>query len=293
MSRLRGCRRAEGQQARARSGLYPQLNLTASYDRTLATEFSGLFGGDAGSTCPPFSPDPAGSIDARVAEIERAIDCGAVGGNPFNTGAGDSTETDDSQALPFGRSNTWRLGLSFSQNLFSGGRNGAQRDIAIAGRASADLALTSARAQLLFQTTQAYYDAALSDRLVGIALETVRQADLTLRQAQVRFDAGTVPEFELLRARVGRDNLTPQVIRQRANRQIAYLRLKQLLDLPADADLQLAVSLSDAELPPAAFAPRLIAAEAAVNNALAPTSPSPKPVTRPRRLASRFVMRTR
>jgi outer membrane protein TolC len=270
-----GVRRAQGQQARARSGLYPQLNMTASYDRTLATEFSGLFNADAGSTCPPFNPDPAGTIEARVAEIERAVDCGAVGSNLFGNGTNETTEPDDSQALPFGRANTWRLNLSFSQNLFSGGRNGAQRDVAMAGRDSADLALTSARAQLLFQTTQAYYDAALSDRLVEIALETVRQSELTLRQAQVRFDAGTVPEFELLRARVGRDNLNPVVIRQRANRHVAYLRLKQLLDLPVDANLQLAVSLSDAELPPAAFAPRLVAAEAAVANALAAQTPEP------------------
>jgi outer membrane protein len=269
-----GVRRAQGQQARARSGLYPQLNLTAGYDRTLATQFSGLFTGDASSTCPAFNPDRTGTIDARVNEIERAIDCGAVGSNLFDTGT-DNTD-DDTQVLPFGQANTWQLGLSFSQNLFSGGRNGAQRDIATAGRDSADLALTSARAQLLFDTTQAYYDAALSDRLVDIALETARQAELTLRQAQVRFDAGTVPEFELLRARVGRDNLTPQVIRQRANRQIAYLRLKQLIDLPSDAPLQLAVSLSDAELPPAAFAPRLAAAEAAVTSALAADVPEPQ-----------------
>ena len=35
------------------------------------------------------------------------------------------------------------------------------------------------------------------------------------------FDAGTQPEFEVLRARVSRDNQTPLVIRQRANREAA------------------------------------------------------------------------
>jgi outer membrane protein TolC len=165
------------------------------------------------------------------------------------------------------------MNLSFSQNLFSGGRIGAQRELAAAGRESADLALTSARAELLFQATQAYYDAALSDRLVAIAQETVRQAEVTLRQARARFEAGTQPEFELLRARVARDSLTPQVIRQRANRHIAYLRLKQLLDMPAENELQVAVSLSDAALPPAAFAARLVAAEAAVARVLATQAP--------------------
>lgn len=272
-----GISRAEAEQARARSGLYPQLNVSASYDRALASEFSGIFS-SAGPSCPPFAPDPAGSITARVAEIERAIDCGAVGGNLFG-GASSSDDSGGENALPFGRKNTWRLNLAFSQNLFSGGRLGAQRDLAAVGRESADLELTAARAQLMLQTTQAFYDAALSDRLVDIALETMRQADVTLRLAQVRFDAGTQPEFELLRARVGRDNLAPQVIRQRANRQIAYLRLKQLLDLPAEADLQLAVSLSDAALPPATFGPRLVAAEAAVTAALATAAPEQQPAT--------------
>jgi hypothetical protein len=49
-----------------------------------------------------------------------------------------------------------------------------------------------------------------------------------------------------------------------------------LLDLPADADLQLAVSLSDAELPPAPFAGRLVAAEAAVGSALAAGAAEPQ-----------------
>src|SRR6185503_9876733 len=69
--------------------------------------------------------------------------------------------------LPFGRANTWRVGLSFSQNLFSGGRIGAQTALAAVGRESAALALTTAQAQFLFDVTQAYYDAALSDRLVA------------------------------------------------------------------------------------------------------------------------------
>ena len=77
------------------------------------------------------------------------------------------------------------------------------------GREAADQALTTTRAQLLFDVTQAYYDAALSERLVAIAEATLEQADATLRQTQAGFDAGTQPEFEVLRARVTRDNQTP------------------------------------------------------------------------------------
>ena len=241
-----GVRRAEADQIRAKSGLRPQLSAAASYDRSLASEFDNIFTSDgSGSTCPPFALKPQAALDARVAEIERAIDCGAVGGGGFFGSSAGGLED-----LPFGRRNTWRASLSFSQNLWSGGRNGAQIDLASVGHESAALGLTTTRAQLLFEVTQAYYDAVLSDQLVNIAAATLEQAGATLQQVEAGLRAGTQPEFEVLRARVNRDSQQPVLIRQRVNRALAYLRLKRLLDLPAEADVQLADALSDENLPP-------------------------------------------
>jgi outer membrane protein len=227
-----GVRRADGEQTRARSGRYPQLSAAASYDRSLASEFEGVFDQDL-----------------------------------FGSGSGDTMSTEESgfEDLPFGRENTWRISLSLSQNLYSGGRLGAQDAVAAAGHRSAELGVTTSRAQLLFDVTQAYYDAALSDRLVEIAEGSLEQAGATLKQTQAGFDAGTQPEFEVLRARVARDSQTPLVIRQRVNRDIALMRLKQLLDLPQDYNLRLADALADGQLaPPPAFAPRVAAIEAAM-----------------------------
>jgi outer membrane protein len=245
-----GIRRAEGEEIRARSGLFPQVTATVSYDRALASEFEGVFddidfGGDP-------APDPDADPDA-------------------GDGIGD---------LPFGRVNTWRATLNVSQNLFDFGRIKAQRQLASAGHQTATITLDTSRAQLLFDVTQAYYNAALSDRLVAIAEATIVQASATLQQAEAAFRAGTQPEFEVLRARVARDTQNPNLIRQRVNREIALLRLKQLLDLPADADLQLADPLSEEALPPPpAFAARVasiesgIAAAAQVQATLDATTP--------------------
>ena len=123
--------RNAGDQVRARAALFPQLSASATYDRSLANEFQGVF---------------------------DDIDFGGGDG-----GSGDAGGFED---LPFGRANTWRASLSFSQNLYSGGRIGAQRQLASVGRTSAEQALVGARAQLRFDVTQAYYDALLTDRLV-------------------------------------------------------------------------------------------------------------------------------
>jgi len=223
-----GVRRAEGERTRARSGLYPQLSASASYDRSLASEFEGVFDNQT----LPGADEPDGE------------------GSGF-------------EDLPFGRANTWRVSLAFTQNLYTGGRQRAQEAIAAVGQEAAGLGVTTARAQLLFDVTQAYYDAALSDRLVAIAEASRDQSSDTLKQTQAGFDAGTQPEFEVLRARVTRDNQTPLVIRQRVNREVALLRLKEMLDLPADYDLRLADALDDERLAPApAFAARVSAIEA-------------------------------
>ena len=247
--------RAEGEQVRARSGRFPQLTASASYDRALASEFSGIFDSDAlGPPCPPFTLNPAAPIDQRVAEIERAIDCGAIGSSFFGGSSGEGEDVD----LPFGRENTWRVNLAFSQAIYSGGRLGAQSDIASAGQQSAQLAMTTTRGQLLFDVTRAFYDAALSERLVRIAEATLSQAEATVKQVQAGFEAGAQPEFELLRARVARDNQRPALIRQRTLREIALLRLKQLLDLPPDFTLEIVAPLEGANIAiPAPFADRL------------------------------------
>lgn len=249
--------RAGADQQRARSLRLPQVNASASYDRTLKSEFSGLFGG-SGPACDPFRLDPLSSIDARVAEIERAIDCGAVGGG---FGGGDFSD------LPFGQANTYRLGVSFSQAIYAGGRIDALARLAEVGRSLADTSVAAARAQLVLEATQSFYDAALAERLVQIADATLKQSEATLATVELSYRAGRLPEFELIRARVARDNQRPGAIRAKANRTIAYLRLKQLLEIPAGQPLVVASDLDDERLdPPARFATGLasvLAAQAA------------------------------
>ena len=233
--------RAEGERRRARSSYFPQLTGSASYTRTLRSQFSALQGDDGGASapvpaeCDAFVPRPGLPIEERLDSLEAAIEC-ASNADPF-AGLGDD--------LPFGRENSYRFGLSFSQTLFSGGRVTGQTQAANAGVRSAAIGLTAARAQLLLDVTQAYYDAALGDRLVVIAQATLQQADTTLSQAQLARQVGNQSEFDLLRARVTRDNQRPVVIQRQAARDLAYYQLKNLLNLSLEQPLALTSELVD------------------------------------------------
>ena len=237
--------RARGEVYRARSQYLPQLNGTARYSRTLASEFESL-GGSAPApdpTAPPVPPgpcdayilDPTATPDERIAGLEDAFRC-STGASPF-AGLGD---------LPFGQKNQYNLGLDVSQPIFAGGRISAANDIARAGRRAADIELASSRAQLRLDVTEAYFDAALTDRLVQIAESSLVQTETVFRQTKLARQVGDKSEFDLLRAQVTRDNQRPLVIQRRAQRDLAYLRLRQLLNLPYEQPVALATDLGDA-----------------------------------------------
>jgi outer membrane protein TolC len=208
--------RARGQQIQARSAFLPQLNGTINYQRLLQSQFE--------------------EIDDRL-------------GTDDGGGGTDSAATENPLARIFASPNTFTLGLSLEQPIFTGGRLLAQRRAAEAGRRAADVNLVSQRAQVLLTVTEAYYDAVLASRLATIAESTLVQTERTYRTTAVTREVGRTSEFELLRAQVARDNQRPLVIQARTQRRTALLRLKQLLEIPAQEPLELTTPLENPALP--------------------------------------------
>jgi outer membrane protein TolC len=231
-------RRAEGEVKRARADLLPQLTGTASYTRTLKSQFQTAGAGTdslATSSCDRFTADPSLPIGERVDSLERAVQC-LSSLDPF-AALGD---------LPFGRKNQYNFGLSFSQTLFSSSILKGRPRAAVAGRRLARLGITTADAQARLDVTQAYLDAVLSDRLVAIAELSLAQAETTLAQTRLARQVGTQPEFDLLRASVSRNNQRAAVLQRRSERRLTYMRLNQLLGLPPSLPLSLTTRLEEA-----------------------------------------------
>lgn len=245
--------RARGNQYVARSGLFPQLNAAANYTRTLASQFASAFSG-------PSTPGPTGPAGpcnqylfngdssqlARVAGLENYARCTVAG----HSASGASTGGIDFSKVGFGSVNGYTLGLSGSQSLFTGGRLSGLIQTANATQRSARIELTAQRAQLRLDVTSAYYDASLSDRLVSIAQASLQQTQALLKQTQLQQQVGNTSEFDLLRAQVSVSNQLPVVIQAQSTREVAYLRLKQLLHLPYEDRIALTTSVEDSTAAP-------------------------------------------
>ena len=208
-----GVMRARGQVRQADAQRLPQVNGSAGYQRAIQNQFQAI------TERFPSEPDTTGGSDS--------------GG-----GFGAISQI-------FAAPNTFTFTLAGTQNLYTAGRITAQRRGADAGRTAAELGLTSARAQATLDAAQAYFDAVASDRFLAIAESSLVLTERTLAQTQLARELGSASEFDLLRARVSRDNQRPLVIQARGNRSTAYLRLKQLLDLPLATPLTLTTPIRD------------------------------------------------
>lgn len=213
-----GALRAQGQLGQARSALRPQLSTTMNWQKQLQNQF--------------------------VAIANRSSR-GSSGGTGGSGGSDTTSAADNPITRIFASQYNFNVGLSASQPLFTGGRATANIRAARAVRESANIGITSAQAQVQLEVTQAYYDALLTARLVAISESSLVQSERTLRQVQLTRNVGSASEFELIRARVTRDNQRPGWLQSRTNRDLAYVRLRQLLNLPPDQPLALTDSIAE------------------------------------------------
>lgn len=213
-----GEERARGQQLQARSALLPQVATTLNWQKQLQNQFA--------------------AIASRAG--------GTTGGTGTDTSAADNPIT-----RIFASQYNFNFGLTASQPLFTGGRGMANIRAARAARDAALIGITSAEAQVQLDVTSAYYDALLAERLATIADSAFVQAERTLRQVQLTRSVGSASEFDLIRARVTRDNQRPSLLQARTQRDVAFVRLRQLLDLPSSEPVILTDSIAEAP----AFAP--------------------------------------
>lgn len=210
---IAGLRRAEANEKIANSSYWPQISASANYSKTLISQYE--------STANNANDKPADT---------------SSGGFDISKLFGD---------LPFGREDVWSLGLTASQAIYMGGRLHAQSRAAESRVESSRIEITAQQAQMLLNVTQSYYDALLADQLVDIARGSIAQANEALQDIELGYKVGQRPEYDLLRARVARDNQVPTLVERENQRQLAHLRVKQLLNLPMQDTLILTGSVRD------------------------------------------------
>lgn len=149
---------------------------------------------------------------------------GGGGGGGGTGGGGSSISTTDT---------AYAIRITGSQLVFNYGTFRSIRG-AFFQRDSAYFAFRSVIDQVIATVKTQFYQVILNRALITVQEESVRLLESQLKDQQNRFDAGTVPRFNVLQAQVALSNQIPNLIAARNSFRISQLILAKTLGLDFD-----------------------------------------------------------
>ena len=184
---------------------------------------------------------PTLSANAKVVDTAPS----AIQQFPFNGGGTNSNpSTNSSFVVPH---YSWNAGVQLVQNIYTGGRLMSALRAAKLQKEQSMFQYQSAVADALLATRVAYYDVLVGEQQITVNEASVALLTQELEDQQRRFDAGTVPRFNVLQAEVAMANARPPLINSRNQYRIAKNNLCNLLgiNLPKSVWEDVPLKLSD------------------------------------------------
>jgi outer membrane protein TolC len=151
---------------------------------------------------------------------------GSISSDSISSGSGGSSFS--------GVPTQYSLSLQATQVVFAGGRIISQIRSATFQRDSSYFAFRNAIDQVIATVKQQFYQILLNRALVGVQEESIKLLKSQLQDQQNRFEAGTVPRFNVLQAQVALSNQYPILITAQNNYRISQLQLAKTLGLDFD-----------------------------------------------------------
>jgi outer membrane protein TolC len=126
---------------------------------------------------------------------------------------------------------SWAVTIEARQVLYAGGQIRAAIKIAQFTQDSAYYQLRDTVDRIIAEVREQFYLVLLNRSLITVAEEAVRLAEEQLQDQRNRFEAGTVPRFNVLRAEVEVANVQPNLIRAKNDYLLSQIQLGKKLGL--------------------------------------------------------------
>ena len=211
-----------GQIIEVRAQALPHIAVNSSYNQQAKSLLeSGSRGGSSGSAATvdasQFAAIP-GVTASAAQQIAGALES-SLGGNS------------QSQSSFSANDKSWRVTVQATQTLYAGGQVRAALKIARFTDDSSYFSLRDTLDQTISTVRQQFATVLLTRALITVQEESVRLLQDQLKDQGNRFEAGTVPRFNVLQAEVALANQQPSLISARNNYLIAQYQLAKTLGL--------------------------------------------------------------
>lgn len=194
------------------AGLFPQLNFSANYNRTIQKQVMYMGGGGL-----------SGSSES---------------------GEGSQESQSGNQGIAVGRNNTWSAGFSASLPIISAS---LWKELSISAD-DVELAVEQSRSSkitLISQVRQAYYAVLLAKDSYRVFKQTYDNAEEDFIDIKHKYEQGTVSEYDMIRAEVAVRNAEPDMLDAQNSIVLAKWKLKALMGINMDTNIECEGSLYD------------------------------------------------
>lgn len=174
---------------------------------------------------PSVSPSATASRHAQTSESASGTTAAVTDGTASTTKSASSSNSFSST------DKSYNVQFQVSQLIYSGGQVRAALRAADLSRDITYFQLRNVVDQVISTVRQQFALILLNHELIGVQEESVRLLESQLQDQQNRFEAGTVPRFNVLQAQVALSNQRPDLIVARNNYRIAQLQLAKTIGL--------------------------------------------------------------
>ena len=242
-------KRTEYAKKGAYAALFPQIDLTGSYQRTIKKQvmYMDFDMSSMSSSMGAGTMDQVVQVLSRISALEKAVGIETPAPSIPEVKPSEGTESagaDLSDGLEVGRLNTLNGGISAAMPIVNAQLWKSLKLSAL----DVELAIEKARASRLDMVTQvknAYFAILFAKEAFNVYKEVYENAVTNFEETKKKFDAQKVSEFELVRAKTTVANAIPNVYNAESSVILALWQLKAVLGVDLDLNLDVAGKLED------------------------------------------------
>ena len=159
--------------------------------------------------------------------------------NKFFFTVTDSTGQERTESFTASFDNAYQFNTTLNQTLFSFGKVGNAIKAANYFNRYSQFQYSAEYQAIITRIKKAFYAALLQQKVWEVAIQSQESAYDNYQNIKIKFESGTVSEFDLLQAETRWQNTIPATTLARKNYEVAINNLKALVDLPLRENITL------------------------------------------------------
>ncbi|MBQ9186056.1 MAG: TolC family protein [Bacteroidales bacterium] len=227
--------RAEYAKKGTYASLFPQVNGTGTFQRTIKKQVMYMDGMSGGSMFASIFEPIITALEQNGIHVDMSA---LTGGNQ------DENKSSSSEGISVGRWNTFNGGISAAMPLV----NAQLWESLKVSKQSVELAVEQARSSRLdavTQVKQAFFSVLLAKEAFNVYKDVYENAMENLAQVQRKFDVQKVSELELTRAKSNVASAIPNVYNAESSVMLALWQLKAVMGVDLEMNMDVAGKLED------------------------------------------------